>query len=105
VPAHHPGETITLHWLVNGAPAPSPPAVTLRAALAGPYATVAALKADKQPTYTIAAPAVHPSGLAGDAPTSVLTIPAAARPGYYNLRLTSDGVGTSTSGASVVRVR
>jgi hypothetical protein len=110
--AYHPGETLTIHWIVTsptGAAAPSP-GVELTARLTGPYQTVDKLKAatpdtrhvDGKATFT--APPVHPSGKPDEQPVSTIAIGADAEPGYYNLEFSVATSGGTSGGASIVQV-
>ncbi|GAA3764735.1 hypothetical protein GCM10022225_58490 [Plantactinospora mayteni] len=104
------GETVMLHWTVRTIGTPSGPSqVELNAGLTGPHPDVAALKAasaagNAAGEMTLTAAPVRPTGAADEVPTSVIQIPAAARPGYYNLVWSADEPGGSFGAASVVQV-
>jgi len=105
---YHPGDVVTVHWIVEeGAPtsATKPTQVDLSARLTGPYGDVSSLKqraATGAPAFS-AAPIVT-SDWAGGAPTSRLLIPANAAPGFYDLSTAAKSAGMTTGGGSIVRV-
>ena len=105
---YHPGEVMTIHWIVQeGAltSATQPTQVDLSVSLTGPYADVTSLKehAEKDTASISAAPTVT-SDWAGGAPISRLVIPAKAVPGFYDVRTASTSGGMTGGGHSIVRV-
>lgn len=106
--AWHPGETVTLHWIVvaAGATADSRPLpITITAALAGPYANVNGLKGGAPAARTLPAAALNTDDRNPTAPTSTFALPSDLAPGFYNLAFKIDyGGGNSLAGASVVQV-
>jgi hypothetical protein len=106
--AWHPGETVSLHWIVvaAGATADSRPLpITITAALAGPYASVNELKGGAPAARTLPAAALTPDDRNPAAPTSTFALPSDLAPGFYNLAFKVDyGGGNSVGGASVVQV-
>ena len=105
---YHPGDVMTIHWIVQrGAltSATQPTQVDLSASLTGPYADVTSLKehALKDTASISAAPTVT-SDWAGGAPISRLVIPAKAVPGFYDVRTASTSGGMTGGGHSIVRV-
>ena len=106
--AWHPGETVSLHWIVvaDGATADSRPrSITITAVLAGPYANVNALKGGAPTARTLPAAAIHTDDRNPTAPTSTFVLPSDLAPGFYNLAFKVDhGGGNSLAGASVVQV-
>ena len=106
--AWHPGETVSLHWIVVAAAGTAdsrPLPITITAVLAGPYANVNALKGGAPATRTLPAAALHTDDRNPTAPTSTFTLPSDLAPGFYNLAFKVDyGGGNSMGGASVVQV-
>ena len=106
--AWHPGETVSLHWIVvaAGATADSRPLpITLTAVLAGPYANVNGLKGGAPAAMTIPAAALNTDDRNPTAPTSTFALPSDLAPGFYNLAFKVDyGGGNGLGGASVVQV-
>jgi hypothetical protein len=105
--AWHPGETVSLHWIVvAGTTADSRPLpITITAALAGPYASVNGVKGGAPAARTLPAAALHTDDRNPTAPTSAFALPADLAPGFYNLAFKIDyGGGNSVGGASVVQV-
>jgi hypothetical protein len=106
--AWHPGETVSLHWIVvaAGATADSRPlAITITAVLAGPYANVNGLKGGAPVARTLRAAPVNTDDRNPTAPTSTFALPSDLAPGLYNLAFKVDyGGGNSVGGASVVQV-
>ena len=105
---YHPGDVMTIHWIVQrGAQtsATQPTQVDLSASLTGPYADVTSLKehALKDTASISAAPTVT-SDWAGGAPISRLVIPAKAVPGFYDVRTSSKSGGMTAGGHGIVRV-
>jgi hypothetical protein len=102
---YHPGDTVTLHWIVEPAGMSPSDGVELDAHLTGPYPSVAELKhATTAGPFTFAAKPLHPTGHAGEAPVSDIAIPAAAPTGYYDLVVSIIEPGGSTSAGSVIQV-
>ena len=106
--AWHPGETVSLHWIVvaAGATADSRPLpITITAVLAGPYASVKGLKGGAPAAKTLPAAALNTDDRNPKAPTSTFALPSDLAPGFYNLAFKVDsGGGNSLGGASVVQV-
>jgi hypothetical protein len=106
--AWHPGETVSLHWIVvaAGATADSRPLpITITAVLAGPYANVNGLKGGAPAARTLSAAALKTDDRNPTAPTSTFALPSDLAPGFYNLAIKIDhGGGNSVRGASVVQV-
>jgi len=104
---YHPGQTMSVHWMVEG-PATGSPQVELTASLTGPYPTADELKADDSGTaagkVTFTAAPVRPAGTPGEHPVSTIAIGSDARPGYYNLTTSMKQGGATDGGASIVRV-
>lgn len=104
----HPGEVLTVHWIVQpGAPtsATQPNEIKLSAGLTGPYASISSLKQHGgTKTPSISAPLVVTSDLAGGTPTSRLLIPANAAPGFYDLSTAAGSGGFASGGGSIIRV-
>ena len=100
----HPGEIVSLHWIVvaAGATADSRPRpITLTAVLAGPFASVDGLKGGA----AARAAELNTDDRNPTAPTSTFALPSNLAPGFYNLAFKVDyGGGNSVAGASVVRV-
>jgi len=82
--------------------------VELTARLAGPYPTVADLKAadgkDPGDAGTFAAELVRPSGPGREQPVSHIPIPTDARPGYYNLVASVTEPDSTVSAESVIHL-
>src|SRR6202011_2469579 len=105
--AWHPGETVSLHWIVvAGATADSRPLpITITAVLAGPYANVNGLKGGAPAARTLSAATLNTDDRNPTAPTSRFALPSDLAPGFYNLAFKIDhGGGNSVGGASVVQV-
>lgn len=108
-PVRHPGETFELHWMMDLAPAAGTAAtepVVLGVTLSDGYQDVAQLKAIESGTPTLLARAddVTTSSAATTAPTSRITVPDGATPGFYNLTTTIKTGGSTSSGSAVIRV-
>jgi hypothetical protein len=108
---HHPGEAITLHWIVTAAPATGSTAavpVTLSAVLTGPFPDVSTLKtamaSGSPPAALVAAADVQTTDRAGGAPTSTLRLPALAAAGFYDVRTTVASGGGDLSADGIIRV-
>jgi hypothetical protein len=110
---YHPGDVMTVHWIVqNEAPtsATQSTQIDLSAKLSGPYADVSSLKQREIGATSIAAATsisaapIVTSDWAGGAPTSKLLIPATAAPGFYNLSTTVKSGGFTGGGDGIVRV-
>jgi hypothetical protein len=102
---YHPGDTVTLHWIVDPAGLGPSDGVELDAHLTGPDPTVAELKhATAAGKFTFAAEPLHPTGRAGEAPVSDIAIPTGAPTGYYDLVISIIETGGSTSAGSVIQV-
>ena len=83
--------------------------VTLTVVLTGPYRTAGDLKdANKdgpdRSSIVAAAPVIKLSVVPARAPVSVVTIPAGAAPGSYNLSFTVASGAGSAGGASIITV-
>ncbi len=106
--AWHPGETVSLHWIVVAAGVTTdsrPRRITITAVLAGPYANVNALKGGPPAARTLSATPLNTDDRNATPPTSTFALPSDLAPGFYNLAFTVDyGGGNSLSGASVVQV-
>ena len=106
--AWHPGETVSLHWIVvaAGATADSRPLpITITAVLEGPYANVNGLKGGARAATTLPAAALNTDNRNPTAPTSTFALPSDLVPGFYNLAFKVDyGGGNSLAWASVVQV-
>src|SRR5215471_2694907 len=65
---YHPGDALTIHWIVQGPPAPSGAAhqIELSARLSGAFGNVAELKGGAAASQTISAAPLHPTGVAGE---------------------------------------
>lgn len=100
--AWHPGETVSLHWIVvaAGATADSRPLpITITAALAGPYANINGLKGGAPAARTIPAPALNTDDRNPTAPISTFALPSDLAMGFYNLAFRVDyGGGNSLPG-------
>ena len=107
--AYQPGETLTIHWIVNPGTRMSGE-IELNAHITGPYATADNLKASGETgsaiggPQTVTAEPIHPTGDVGERPASIIVIPRTARPGSYNLVTSLTEPGATVSGASVIRV-
>ena len=103
---YHPGDTLTIHWIVQGTPAPSGavPQFELNVKLSGAFGSVADLKGGAAGSRTVAAAPVHPTGLADEQPVSTILIPLTAGSGYYDLTFSVDEPGASFSGRSIVQI-
>ncbi|MBO0835278.1 MAG: hypothetical protein J2P28_07135 [Actinobacteria bacterium] len=102
----HAGQQVRITWTRQGRPALGASSTTLTVVLTGPYRTVTALKdANKagpdRSRLVATAPVIRTTATS---PTSSITIPRSADPGYYNLSTSSGAVGISVSGAMVIRV-
>src|SRR3989442_1146459 len=106
--AWHPGETVSLHWIVvaAGATADSRPLpINITAVLAGPYANVNGLKGGAPAARTLPAAALKTDDRNPTAPTSTFALPSDLAPGFYNLAFKVDySGGNSLAGARVVQV-
>jgi methionine-rich copper-binding protein CopC len=104
----HPGGTVTLHWIVASAGTttdPSAAPITLTAALSGPFASVAALKAAGSGPETMTAAPLHLSARNPGNPVSTIALPMNLVAGWYNLVYSvNSGPGNSVGGATVIRV-
>jgi hypothetical protein len=97
---------VELHWNSTGSDRSSAgqaTAVRLEAGLAGPFRSVAELKAAAG-SPSIVAPVVVATTASGVAPVSVIRIPPDASPGFYSLTTTVIHNGLRTSGGSVMQV-
>lgn len=105
--AWHPGETVSLHWIVVAGVTPDSRArpITMTAVLAGPYANVNGLKGGAPAARTLSAAALNTDDRNPTAPTSTFALPSDLAPGFYNLAFKVDyGGGNRVGGASVVQV-
>jgi hypothetical protein len=105
----HPGQQVRITWIPQGRPARDAATTTLTAVLAGPYRTVTALKAANtqgidRSHVVAAAPAIRASGSEATSPVSVVTIPADAAPGYYNLRFQAAVGNMASYGGTIISV-
>ena len=105
--AWHPGQSITLHWSAESAGMTADDThhpITLTAVFTGPYANVAALKADGTPSETLrASPLVVTDRTSGSA-VSTIALPLDLAAGWYNLATTIKSAGGSTGSATVIQV-
>ncbi len=110
---YEPGQTFTVHWIVEfpDEPVPaSPPQVELKAHLTGPFATEDDLKAAAMGTrsipglVTFTAPPVRPSGAPDERPVSNIPIAPDAGPGYYNLVTSVLSAEHTVSGEGIIQV-
>jgi hypothetical protein len=106
--AWHPGETVSLHWIVVAAGTTTdsrPLPITITAVLAGPYANVNGQKGGGHAARTLPAAALNTDDRNPTAPTSAFALPSDLGPGFYHLAFKVDyGGGNSLGGASVVQV-
>ena len=106
--AWHPGETVSLHWIVVAAaatPDSRPLPITITAVLAGPFANVNGLKGGAPAARTLPAAALKTDDRNSTAPTSTFALPSDLAPGFYRLAFKVEyGGGNSLAGASVVQV-
>jgi hypothetical protein len=104
----HPGGAVTLHWIVASDGTTTDPAaapITLTAAISGPFASVAALKAAGSDPETLTAAPLHLSARNPGDPVSTIALPTTLAAGWYNLVYSvNSGSGNSVGGASVIRV-
>ena len=103
---YHPGDTLSIHWIVQGSPAPSGAVLRfeLNAHLDGPFGSVTELKGGAAGKQTVAAAPLRPTGVAGEQPVSTIQIPLTAEPGYYNLVTSVGARGSTFSGASIIQI-
>jgi hypothetical protein len=103
---YHPGDTLTVHWIVRPSDAGTRNSVPveLTAVLTGSFGSVDALKAGASGSVRYAAAPIHPTGSPGEQPVSTIVIGSDAPPGYYNLATAATQGGGSAGGASIVRV-
>ena len=110
--AYHPGDVLTVHWIVqNEAPtsAAQSTRIDLSAKLSGPYADVSSLKQREIGATSSAAPSISAAPIVtsdwgGGTPTSRLLIPATAAPGFYNLSTAVKSGGFTSGGDGIVHV-
>jgi hypothetical protein len=103
---YHPGDTLSIHWIAQGSPAPSgaEPHFELNAHLDGPFGTVTELKGGAAPPHTLAAAPLRPTGVAGEQPVSTIPIPLTAEPGSYDLVTSVAETGSTFSGGSIIQI-
>jgi len=110
---YHPGDTLSIHWIVHGPPAPSgaAPRFELDVRLSGSFGSVEELKSQvvhaggqAAGPQTVAAAPLHPTGVAGEQPVSTILIPLTAAPGYYNLEFSVAEPGSTFSGGSIIQI-
>lgn len=104
-----PGEMLTLHWVVTPSRGSEPErpseAMTLASSLTGAFSDVASLKrVSPSAATTIQASDVTTTTWMGGAPTSIISIPATASPGMYNLSIRITSGGPSVGGDTVIQV-
>jgi hypothetical protein len=104
-----PGQQLRITWVPQGQPARGAGTSTLTAVLTGPYPTVTALKAANdrgtdRSRIVAAAPAIRASGSRVSSPVSIVTIPADAARGYYNLRVHAAAGNVASYGATIISV-
>ena len=111
VAVHRAGEAMTLHWNATAAPAATArtaTAVTLTAALTGPFPDAAAVKVamGSRPNYvhTIVAATVRTTDQTGGTPVSTLSLPTSTPAGFYELTTTVASDGGTVIGNGVVDV-
>jgi hypothetical protein len=110
----HPGQQMPVVWTrTDTVPAGHGfEPVTLSAVLTGPYRDAAALKAAvtkgqlnrRAGPVTAAAPRMRISRTPPRSPVSIITIPADAPPGMYNLQTSESSGGGTVTGESIVSV-
>lgn len=103
---YHPGDILTLHWIVTPAgrtSAASQP-VTLSLSVEGAYADVSSLKSGAHAAQILRAATISTSDQAGAAEVSTIQLPQSLEPGYYNLVFTVGSGGIRSGGASVIQV-
>jgi hypothetical protein len=105
----HPGDVIHLHWTATSVPASQsggPEAsVRLTASLAGPFVSIAKLKAaGLHAPQPAAAKSIRTTDRAGGAPVSTLTIPKDAAAGFYNLTTALESGDGRSSGGHIIRL-
>jgi hypothetical protein len=108
---YQPRQQMSLGWLPNGTTTGNKiaPQLVLSAELVGPYRTVSDLQAANeggpdQSHIVATAPVITLSSVPVMSPTSVLTIPPSAAPGYYVVWSTAAAGGTSNSGGVNITV-
>jgi len=110
---YHPGDTLSIHWIVQGTPAPSgaEPHFELNVSLSGSFGSVEELKSQVVQAkgqaagpQTVAAEPLHPTGVAGEQPVSTILVPLTAAPGYYNLKFSVAEPGSTFSGGSIIQI-
>jgi hypothetical protein len=104
---YHPGSIVTIHWLVEPAPAaPGPPTrITLSVALRGPYRSVDALKsAPSSAPPALTAPDVVVTDTSEASPVSTLSLPTDLAPGFYDLVDQAGAAGVRAGGMGIVQV-
>jgi hypothetical protein len=106
----HPGQQLPVSW-TRTATVPAGqrfPAVTLSAVLTGPFSKTAALKAaisqGHRGSLTTRAAKITISRDPPASVISVITIPASAPPGFYNLETSESSGGGTVSGATIITV-
>jgi hypothetical protein len=104
----HPGQQLTIAWTRTATvPAGHPYlAVTLSAVLTGPFSKAVALKAaiGHHGSLTARAPTIRISRDPPHSAVSVITIPASAPPGFYDLATIESSGGGTVSGESMITV-
>jgi hypothetical protein len=103
----HPGQVITLHWTAESAGMTSDDTqhpITLTALFAGPYASVAALKAGAIHSEALLASPIRVTDRTSGSPVSSIALPLDLAAGWYNLVTTIKSAGGSTGGATVIQV-
>lgn len=104
----HPGDVVTLHWIVTALPESEPAEsnqpVTLNATLHGPFSDVATLKSSPNDTSTtgLATPTIETTTWAGGEPISRIQIPSTATAGDYALSFSISTAGSGTLGGSSI---
>jgi hypothetical protein len=104
----HPGDLLTVHWIVTESPAAgtkkaSEP-VTLAATLTGAFPDVASLKGSPAAAKALPTSVLHTTTWTGGAPITRLQIPATAAPGFYNLSTQVSSGGGTLGGAAIIQV-
>lgn len=105
----HPGQSVTLHWIVQPAGTTGDTTrhqLVLSAVLMGPYSDVPTLKKGGPTAYAVQGPVVKTDDRTpAPAPTTEFILPAALPVGFYNLEVKVDsGGGTFMTASSVVQV-
>jgi hypothetical protein len=107
----HPGQQVPIVWTRTATATAGQhfEAVTLSATLTGPFSKVVALKAaitqGRRGSLTLRAPKTTISHDPPVAPVTVISIPAGAPPGFYNLRVIDSSGGGTVTGSTIITIR